>query len=120
MFYCKEVGAELVSGPPGWRVQSVWGCWCVQLPSPIQRLRFTGEGQKLSCVFMSEYVCGKSGWLHPGRLNIWAEHGAASVGKSDEKDTEVGVKFLPTDTLLIMFSIGKLTFKRLCLHCFCL
>lgn len=67
---------------------------------------------------MSEYVCGKLGWLLLGRLNSWAEHGTTSVGKSDEKDTEVGVKLLPTDTLLNMFSLGKLTFKCLFLHRF--
>lgn len=36
---------------------------------------------------------GKSGWLLLGRLNSWAEHGTTLVGNSDEKDTEVGVKF---------------------------
>lgn len=65
-------------------------------------------------------MCGKSGWLLLGRLTSWAEHGTASVGKSDEKDTEVGVKLLPTDILLNMFSLGKLTFKCLFLPRCCL
>lgn len=76
-------------------------------PALLERVK------KLSCVFMGEYVCGKSGWLRLGRLNSWAEHGTTSVGKSDEKDTEVGVKLLPADTLLNMFSLGKLPFRRL-------
>lgn len=63
------------------------------------------EGPKLSCVFMSEYVCGKSGWLRFRRLNSWAKHGTASVGKSDEKDTEVGVKLLPTEPCSICFHL---------------
>lgn len=74
--------------------------------------------RKPSNVFMSEYVCGKSGWLRLGRLNSWAEHGFTSVGKSDEEDAEVGVRLSPTDTPLNMFSLGKLTFKRLSLHRF--
>lgn len=61
----------------------------------------------LSCVFVSGYACGKPGCLHLGCPNSWAEHGTASVGKSDEKDTEVGVKSLTTDTQLNMFSLGK-------------
>lgn len=67
---------------------------------------------------MSEYVCGKSGCLHLWRLISWAKYGVASVGKSDEKETQVGVELLPTDALLNMFSLGKLTFKNICLHRF--
>lgn len=52
---------------------------------------------------MSEYVCGKSSWLLFGRLNFWAEHGTASVGKSDEKDTGVGVKLSYQQTSSICF-----------------
>lgn len=55
-------------------------------------LRYKTGVKKRSCVFMSEYVCGKSGCLHLGRLNSWAKYGTALVGKSDEKDTEVAVK----------------------------
>lgn len=57
-------------------------------------------------MFLSEYVSGKSGCLHLGQ-----KHGTALVGKSDEKDTEVGVKLLPSDTLPTMFSLGKLKFR---------
>lgn len=85
-------------------------CSCpIQSSLPVVLARV----KKFSCGLMSEYVCGKSGWLLFGSLNSWAEHGTASVGKSDEKDTEVGVKLLPTDILLNMFSLGKLTFKCL-------
>lgn len=62
-------------------------------PNPASsRYQRGSEKALVVCVFMSEHVCGKSGWLRPGRLNSWAEHGTASVGKSDEKDTEAGVK----------------------------
>lgn len=64
------------------------------------------EVKKLGWVFMSEY--GKFGCLHLWCLNSWAEHGAALVGKSDVSDQQ---------TLLNMFSLGKLTLKYPCFHC---
>lgn len=55
---------------------------------------------------MGEHICGRSRWFLLESLNSWPEHGAARIGKPDEKDSEVN---LLSTSLFNMFLFGKST-----------
>lgn len=85
-------------------VQSVWGCWCVQLPNPVC---VTGGSKTKSCVWVNVYVwkvwlafswasefLGRT-WNYISRKLWWKRHWSGSEVR------------LPTSILLSMFLLGK-------------